>query len=185
MKGPSVVIAGAALFAAAGLIGACGGGPVRPVSSSSPAVEVASASSAEEEAGAQALYDADGRPRVAGVPPSGVGASDAARVVYLRDAFTRVPTARQRAFDGVGRARPPRVGRRDVRIRSARLDNALRLLAEEGRFDLVVAEPLGDAVDLRLSDIEPFDALQVVARTHGLVVHYAGDIVTVAPRGAP
>ena len=126
-----------------------------------------------EPKGVQALYGPDGRPLTEEAPET---------VVPLREQVTLVPTERERDFAGVGSAHPPRVGRRNVEVRGARLDNTLRMLAEHGRFNLVLPSPLAEPVNLRLRGVEPYDALLAVAQSHGLEVAYAGDVVTVTPQ---
>lgn len=124
-----------------------------------------------EAEGVQSLYGSDGRP-IEEAPGA---------VMPLREEVTLVPTERERDFAGVGPAHPPRVGRRNVHVRGARLDNTLRMLAEHGRFNLVLPNTLAEPVTLRLHGVEPYEALLVVARNHGLDVLYAGDVVTVTP----
>lgn len=146
-----------------------------PVPAAQPEVLPASVSAPAETEGVQALYGSDGRP-LTDAPVT---------VMPLREDVTRVPTQRERGFVGLGMAHPPRVGRRDVEIRGARLDNALRMLAEHGRFNLVLPSTLAEPVHLRLRGVEPYDALRAVARSHGLEVVYVGEVVTVAPADEP
>lgn len=80
----------------------------------------------------------------------------------------------------VAPARPARVGRRDIRLRNARLDNALRHLAQEGRFNLVVEGDLAVPVTVHLERVEPYDALLAIAEAHGVEVRYRDNIVIVA-----
>ncbi len=75
--------------------------------------------------------------------------------------------------------RPVRVGRRDIRLHNARLDNALRMLAQAGRFNLVVKGDLAAPVTVDLARVEPYDALLAIAEAHGVRVQYRDDIVVV------
>ena len=78
-------------------------------------------------------------------------------------------------------SRPRPVGPRDIRLSASRLDNACRLLAEVGRFDLVVDRPLPQTVSLNLQSVEPYDALLAIARSQGLLVRYSKGFVYVSP----
>lgn len=146
--------------------------PQRPSPQDAPLMAEARPAPPEVD-GVQSLYGSDGRP-IAEAPSA---------VMPLREEVTLVPTQRERDFAGVGAAHPPRVGRRNVNVRGARLDNTLRMLAEHGRFNLVLPNTLAEPVTLRLHGVEPYEALLVVARNHGLDVLYAGDVVTVTPAG--
>lgn len=75
--------------------------------------------------------------------------------------------------------RPRRVGKRDVFLRAARLDNTLRLLAREGRFNLVVQDNMPEPVTLELRSVEPYDALLAVAEANRLSMRYRDGIVIV------
>ncbi|MBW2528132.1 MAG: hypothetical protein JRI23_28390 [Deltaproteobacteria bacterium] len=79
-------------------------------------------------------------------------------------------------------ARPRRVGRRDVRFEGATLENAFRLLADAGRFDLVLDGDFGQAVSQVLRNVEPYDALLALAEAHGAWVSCRGTVVTVSQR---
>jgi hypothetical protein len=76
--------------------------------------------------------------------------------------------------------RPRRVGKRDIRMRNARLDNALRALAEIGRFNLVMHESHSEPVTLELRKVEPYDALLALAEARGMSIRYRRDIVIVS-----
>jgi hypothetical protein len=77
--------------------------------------------------------------------------------------------------------RPPPSGRRDIELFDAPLDNALRLLADSGRFNLVIHDGLQGRVTVSLRNVEPYDALLVIARSHRLRVELDGNIVVVMP----
>lgn len=100
-----------------------------------------------------------------------------------------VPAAEDRfATQTIGSAeappppRPRRVGKRDILLYGARLDNALRLLAREGRFNLVVQGDLADNVTLELRGVEPYDAALALAEANHLRLSYENGIV-IAGRG--
>lgn len=80
------------------------------------------------------------------------------------------------------RIRPRRVGRRDVRFEGAPLGNALRLLAETGRFDLVLDGDFSQPISQVLRNVEPYDALLVLAEAHGAQVTCRATVVTVTAR---
>jgi len=77
--------------------------------------------------------------------------------------------------------RPARVGGRDLRLRGARLDNALRMLAQAGKFNLVIRGELKTPVSVELTAVEPYDALVALAEAHGLAIRYRSQIVIVTP----
>lgn len=79
--------------------------------------------------------------------------------------------------------RPRRVGKRDIQLYGARLDNALRMLAREGRFNLVVQGDLADSVTLELRGVEPYDAALALAEANHLRLSYENGIV-IAGRGS-
>lgn len=80
---------------------------------------------------------------------------------------------------------PRRVGRRNIRLYQASLDNALRLLAEAGGIDLVMQGELKTPVSVELRGVEPFDAMQALADAHGLSLTYRGGIVIVTQGARP
>jgi hypothetical protein len=75
--------------------------------------------------------------------------------------------------------RPRGVGPRDIHLHGARLDNALRMLAQEGRFKLVVRGDLALTISIDLKAVDPYEALLAIAQAHGLEVRYSDSIVTV------
>ncbi len=79
-------------------------------------------------------------------------------------------------------SRPPPRGRHDVRLHQARLDDAVRLLAHEGDFNVVIQGDLPQTVTVDLRNVDPYEALLVLTETHGVQVQYRNGIVTV---GAP
>jgi hypothetical protein len=117
------------------------------------------------------LYDARGRPHP--TPPSATTAQ-------------RTTPDDRWAVQSLGlvskpqRSRPRRVGKRDIRMRNARLDNALRIIAELGRFNLVMKGSQSDPVTLDLSEVEPYDALLALAEARGMSIRYQGNVVIVS-----
>jgi hypothetical protein len=77
-------------------------------------------------------------------------------------------------------ARPRRVGKRNVSLKAARLDNALRMLAREGRFNLVLQGDLTAPVTVELHGVEPYDAALVIAHANNLRMQYESGIVMVS-----
>ena len=70
----------------------------------------------------------------------------------------------------------------DVRFRRADLDDALRFLADAGRFALVTDGSLTGAVSVDLRAVRPYDALVAIARAHGAEVEQSGNVVIVTQR---
>jgi hypothetical protein len=117
----------------------------------------------------QASYDAFGRP---------LAASTAATIVVPERWETR-------SLGDVAPAAPlrPRThGKRDIQLRNARLDNALRMIASEGGFNLVVEGDLTAPVTVELHAVDPYDALLALAEANGVHVRYEHDIVVVGSR---
>lgn len=82
-------------------------------------------------------------------------------------------------------ARPRRVGKRNISLRGARLDNALRLLAREGDFNLVVQGELTTPITLDLKGVEPYEAALLLAEVNDLDVRYQSGIVVVGRPSKP
>jgi len=83
------------------------------------------------------------------------------------------------------RTRPPRVGPKNVHFRKAPLDTAFRMLAEAGRFNLLIEGDLTKPVSGDLEAVDPYDALVALAQVHGARVKFDDDIVIVtAPSAA-
>ena len=80
--------------------------------------------------------------------------------------------------------RPRSVGKRDISLRGARVDNALRMLARAGRFNLVVEDGITGTVTLELFGVEPYDAAVAVAEAHHLALHYRRGIFVVGRQQA-
>jgi hypothetical protein len=72
------------------------------------------------------------------------------------------------------------VGKQDIWFNRARLDNALRLLADAGRFNLVLHGELSQSVTAELRSVEPYDALLALADAHGAQVRFRNSIVIVS-----
>lgn len=76
-------------------------------------------------------------------------------------------------------SRPKSKAHIDVELKSANLADALRFLASAGGFNLVTDENLGAPVTVDLHDVDPYDALVVIAESQGLEVDYSRGIVRV------
>ena len=68
----------------------------------------------------------------------------------------------------------------DLDLKSADLGNVFRLLADVGRVDIVVAGDVTGTVTLRLKHVPWDQALDLVARTHGLELRREGNVVVVS-----
>ncbi len=64
------------------------------------------------------------------------------------------------------------------------MDNAMRLLAEAGKFHLIIDRPMPQLVTAELLAVEPYDAILSIAEAHGIHVRYAGGAVQVT-KGPP
>jgi hypothetical protein len=113
----------------------------------------------------QARYDAFGRPLAE--PRSTTVAVQARETVSLGEAGPP-PTPRPRTR-----------GRRDIQLHQARLDNALRMIAQEGGFNLIVESDLAAPVTVELRAVDPWDALVALAEAHGVAVRYENGIAIV------
>lgn len=80
-------------------------------------------------------------------------------------------------------ARPPRRARVSVNLKDADLPDALRLLAEVGGFGVVVESDVAGTVSARLSEVDPFEALEALAQANGAEARYERGIVVVRRRG--
>ena len=99
----------------------------------------------------------------------------------LRPSTQRFETRRIGAPPSANSAtRPKRVGPRDMRFNRTRIDNALRLLADVGKFDLVIDGPMPQLVSAQLLSVEPYDALLSMAENHKLRVQYRGGVVRIS-----
>lgn len=77
-------------------------------------------------------------------------------------------------------ARPPRVGKRNIVLHNARIDNAMRMLAKVGRFNLVVQGEIADTVSVDLKGVEPYDAALAIAESKRVTLRYRDGIVIVS-----
>ncbi len=118
------------------------------------------------------LYDDAGRPL-----------ADATVDLGPADALDRGATVTIGADVAPVPSRPPRVGKRDVALHGARLDNAMRMLARAGRFNLVVEGDLSAAVSLELRAVEPFDAALTLAEANHLRVRFERGTMIVGRAG--
>jgi hypothetical protein len=79
-------------------------------------------------------------------------------------------------------ARPGQGRRVDIALRGASLQDALRFFADAGHFSLVVEGSLGGVVDVELVDVDPYEALVLVAQAKGASVSVqAGTVVVTSP----
>ncbi len=77
----------------------------------------------------------------------------------------------------------PRVAKRvALELQRADLVNAMQLLADVGRFNLVLESGLSGQVSASLLDVEPYEALVALAAANGASVEYANRIVVVRKR---
>ncbi|MFO0552837.1 MAG: hypothetical protein U0271_30895 [Polyangiaceae bacterium] len=81
--------------------------------------------------------------------------------------------------DEATRSRPGGARRVDVDLVKAPFDEAVRLLADTGRFNVVVEAPGASPVTVRLKGVDPFDVLVVIAEARGLEVRFERGIVVV------
>ncbi|MFO0591241.1 MAG: hypothetical protein U0441_27085 [Polyangiaceae bacterium] len=79
--------------------------------------------------------------------------------------------------------RPRSRGRVEVSFHRADLENAMRFLADSGRFNLVVESGLTGQVTASLRGVDAYDALVTIAEANGAEVRYDRGIVMV--RKAP
>ena len=78
-----------------------------------------------------------------------------------------------------GRGARGRRGVRDVHLRDASVQDAMRLLADVGGFALVVDSELEGSVSLDLGAVDPLAALVAIAETKGALVEVQGGVVVV------
>lgn len=78
-----------------------------------------------------------------------------------------------------GSTRPRRAKKVDLDLVAAPFDDVARLLSDAGRFNVVVESPSPGPVTVRLRDIEPYDALLVIAESRGISVRYRSGVVIV------
>lgn len=78
---------------------------------------------------------------------------------------------------------PRRSGRRvDVELHRASLADALQLLADEARLNLVLGDGIGGEVSLSLRRVDPLEALRAVVASRGLSLSQQGSITVVQRR---
>jgi type IV pilus assembly protein PilQ len=79
-------------------------------------------------------------------------------------------------------AAPKAEGKRiSLDVVRADLHDVLRMLADQGRLNLVVAEGVQGKVTLRLRDVPWNEVLETVLASHGLGTERRGNVVRVAP----
>jgi type II secretory pathway component GspD/PulD (secretin) len=69
----------------------------------------------------------------------------------------------------------------DARFHGAEVREAIRLLAEAARLDVIVDEDVRGTVDLDLREVRPLDAITAIAEAHGATVAVSGRLVIVRP----
>ena len=79
-----------------------------------------------------------------------------------------------------GPSRPARKRRVDIELVGAPFPDVARLLADAGRFDIVLDVPAARAVTVSLHDVEPYDALELIAEAQGLRLTYKRGVVIVS-----
>ena len=95
-----------------------------------------------------------------------------ARVVFLALALAAAPAL----------ARPPQEARRiSLEVTKANVHDVLRMLADVGRMNLVVADEVQGTVTLTLRNVPWTQALDMVLRARGLGMEQRGNILRVAP----
>ena len=91
---------------------------------------------------------------------------------------------KQGAGSGFGGASSPQrfTGKRiTIDLKDADIHNVLRLLAKEGRINVIASEDVSGTITLHLERIPWDQALDVILRTKGLTQRREGDIVWVTP----
>lgn len=73
----------------------------------------------------------------------------------------------------------------DLDLKAADLTNVFRLLADVGRVNIVVSDDVTGTITLRLKHVPWDQALEVVARTRGLVLEQDGNIIVVRTARKP
>jgi hypothetical protein len=94
-------------------------------------------------------------------------------------AFTGTTTLREPSAPP---SRPRRGQRVDVSFHGADMTSAFQLLADAGRFNLVMEDGLTGHVSATLHGVEPYDALVSLAEANGALVAYDGAVVVVKKR---
>jgi type IV pilus assembly protein PilQ len=95
-----------------------------------------------------------------------------ARVVFLALALAAAPAL----------ARPPQEAKRiSLDVTKANVHDVLRMLADVGRMNLVVADEVQGTVTLTLRNVPWTQALDMVLRARGLGMEQRGNILRVAP----
>lgn len=73
----------------------------------------------------------------------------------------------------------------DLDLKGADLTNVFRLLADVGHVNIVVSDDVTGTITLRLKHVPWDQALEVVARTRGLVLEQDGNIIVVRTARKP
>ena len=91
------------------------------------------------------------------------------------------PRAALGGSDKFGRARPRRQKHVDIDLVRAPFDEVARLLSDAGHFNVVVEAPGASPVTVKLRDVDPFEALEVIAHVRGLEISMRSGMVVIAP----
>ena len=111
---------------------------------------------------------------------SGVGTEDL-HIPYAPSmvaAYTAGGGGRRRSGDGRKRYTGKRI---TIDLREADIHNVLRLLAKEGRINILASEEVSGALTLHLERIPWDQALDVILKTKGLTQTREGDIIWITP----
>lgn len=111
----------------------------------------------------------------------------ASEAPYPETAFEGAPAPRPTAVRRIGPA-PEEAARArfrgalvDLDVKNVDVHDALRLLAEVGKVNIVVAGDVTGTLTLRLVRVPWDQALDVIARVRGLVVEREGNVILVRP----
>lgn len=83
-----------------------------------------------------------------------------------------------------GRASAFKGHRISVDFKQADLHNVLRLLAREGRINIIVSDEVTGSITMRLVRVPWDQVLDVVLKVSGLTASWQGDVVTARPMKA-
>jgi hypothetical protein len=103
-----------------------------------------------------------------------------ARATVLR--AVAFPAVTRIASTPIEAARPRHAARIDVDFVKAEMGYAFRLLAEAGRFNLVLQEGLTAQVSGTMHRVDAYDALLALAHANGAQVSYEREVVVVTKR---
>lgn len=124
-------------------------------------------------------------PSTAAPLPEGAFRSDEGAATPARSRFDtrRIGTSDDDADGASGASRAFHGAPVDLDLKSADLANVFRLLADVGRVNIVVGGEITGTVTLRLKHVPWDQALDLIARTHGLELRRDGNVILVRARG--